>query len=137
MMTVRSYVAPSGIEGVGVFAAEPVAKGTVLWRYLPPLDQAWSPEEIAGLPEVQRDFLARYAYWDVQVGAYVLCGDHGRFMNHADDPNAVGHYPEGPDRPGVDIAARDIAAGEEITCDYRSFDHETAAKMELEKRRFG
>ncbi|HEU0223749.1 MAG TPA: SET domain-containing protein [Paracoccaceae bacterium] len=135
-MCVESYVAPSALEGVGVFAGEDVPKGTVVWRYLPPLDQAYSAGDIAAMPLLQREFLARYTYWDREIGAFVLCGDHGRFMNHSDDPNVVGYYPGGPDEPGFDIAARDIAAGEEFTCDYGSFDDEAAAKMALEKRYF-
>jgi hypothetical protein len=137
VMTVRTYVAPSRIEGVGVFAGEPVAKGTVVWRFLPPIDQAYSAADIAAMPPLQQEFLSRYAYWDREVGAFVLCGDHGRFMNHSADPNVEGFYPDGPDRPGVDIARRDIAKGEELTCDYASFDDAHLAKMGLERRRFG
>lgn len=135
-MCVKSYVAPSAIEGVGVFAGEFIPRGTVVWRYLPPLDQAYSAAELAAFPAVQREFLDRYTYWDREVGAFVLCGDHGRFMNHSDDPNVTGAYLDGPGRPGVDVAVRDIAAGEEITCDYGSFDDGAAEKMRLERRRF-
>ena len=44
-----------------------------------------------------------------------LCSDDARFFNHADEPNtasvesAAGGY--------VDVATRDIAKGDELTCD--------------------
>jgi SET domain-containing protein len=41
-----------------------------------------------------------------------LDGDDGRFMNHAGSPNLDFSV------PGVATAARDIEAGEELTCDY-------------------
>jgi SET domain-containing protein len=134
VMCVKSHARASGIEGVGVFAGAPVARGTVVWRYLPPLDQAWSREAVRALPELQRRFIEKYGYWDTGVGAYVLCGDHGRFMNHSDAPNVVGHYPDGPGSLGVDIATRDIAAGEEFTCDYNSFDEDAHGKLAADWR---
>ena len=41
----------------------------------------------------------------------MLNGDDARFLNHDDEPNTDNSGP-------VTLAARDIAAGEEITCDY-------------------
>jgi hypothetical protein len=37
-------------------------------------------------------------------------------MNHSDDPNT------GQLNPDVEIALRDIEVGEELTCNYRTFD---------------
>lgn len=133
-MQVKTYLAPSAIEGIGLFAAEPIAEGTVVWRFDPPIDQTFSREAVATLPELARDFVARYAYFDERLGLYVFCGDNARFMNHASAPNVRGAYPEGEAREGIDVACRAIAAGEEITCDYESFDLETARKMALERR---
>ena len=50
-----------------------------------------------------------------------LCGSF-RHMNHAAEPNVLSLS----DR---DVAARDIAAGEELTCDYRTFDLDATAKL--------
>ena len=33
MLQVNTSIAASSIEGVGVFAAEPIAKGTLIWRF--------------------------------------------------------------------------------------------------------
>jgi len=53
----------------------------------------------------------------------VLCADHAKHVNHSDDPNLL----ETPD--GLrEYAARDIAAGEELTCNYFIPDLEAARK---------
>ena len=126
---VKTYVAPSAIEGIGVFAGELIPKGAVVWRFDPAIDRTFSPEFIAGQSLPVRDFLARYAYLDERIGTYVLCGDNARFMNHADVPNTVGSYPENERPEGIDVAARDIAVGEELLCDYRAFDAEAPDKL--------
>ncbi len=58
-------------------------------------------------------FVNRYAWREERVG-WILCWDHGRFVNHSCDANCIGL--------GVDyeIALRDIEEGEELTDDYRS-----------------
>jgi hypothetical protein len=49
----------------------------------------------------------------------VLCGDDARFFNHEDEPTCR----DFPDLDGgTTVAARDIELGEELTCDYASFD---------------
>jgi len=56
-----------------------------------------------------------------------LCADNAKHMNHSDSPNVV----NGEDGDGVEtnVAARDIEAGEELTCDYYSFDLDAARKL--------
>ncbi len=133
MMRVKTYLAPSAVEGIGVFAAEPIPKGTITWAFDPPVDKALSPLEVTILPLFMKDHIARYAYLDDRLDLYVLCGDGAKYMNHSEAPNVIGEWTE--EAPfGVDLAARDIAAGEEILCDYRSFDKEMAEKMGLERR---
>ena len=47
---------------------------------------------------------------------YVLCGDNGRYFNRSDTPSTVSDAISF----GDDRAARDLAAGEELTSDYRT-----------------
>lgn len=115
MLVVRTAIGPSAIHGIGVFAEEPISKGTVIWRYCPPFDQVISEQDVNKLPDVGRAFLETYAYRSKDLnGQILLCGDDARFLNHSDDPNTE-------DQLFLTIASRDIQQGEEITCDYRDF----------------
>lgn len=124
MLRVPTVVAPSPIEGVGLFATLPIAAGTVIWEFTPGVDWRIPVEEFALFPDPYRSWLLRYVYREPD-GHYVLCGDNGKFMNHSFDPNC-----DDVDGPFT-VARRDIAAGEELTCDYRLFDLDSAEGEEL------
>jgi SET domain-containing protein len=112
MFLVRTYLAPSKIHGIGVFAGEDVVPGQEIWRFTPPVDQVLSFAFVEALPPAQRIFLETYTYESSYFGpGPVLNGDHARFLNHAKDPNT-------DNSREVTLASRAIAAGEEITCDY-------------------
>jgi uncharacterized protein len=96
--------------GYGVYALEPIPAGTIVWT-LCQLDIILAPPRVAVLPPAYHAVLERYAYTD-GGGRLVLCWDAGRYENHSCDPTTLGLALD------FDIAARDIAAGEEITCDY-------------------
>ena len=135
MLLVKTTLAPSSIEGLGVFAAESIRAGTVVWKFVPGIDLLLSDERIARLPDIVTEVCERYAYRHGRLNNYVLCGDDARFVNHSDDPNTKGIYPPGDDQ-GMDIATRDIEEGEEITCDYRTFDPEFVKKLGLQRPNF-
>jgi SET domain-containing protein len=116
VFTVPTLLRQSAIHGVGVFAVEAIPAGTVIWDFTPGVDWTLSPEELASFPEPFQGRLRHYTYLD-DTGVYVLCGDHARFMNHSDAPNC-------DDRGPFTVTNRDILAGEELTCDYRTFDLE-------------
>ena len=44
MLLIPNYVGPSAIEGVGVFAAAPIAEGSVIWRLDERFDLTFSEE---------------------------------------------------------------------------------------------
>ena len=123
MLVVKTQVKPSSIEGRGLFAAEHIQKGTVIWRFDPTVDCVYTKEEIMNLPEPKRSEILslKYSYISRDIGKYVDCGDDAKYINHSDTPNLiVGKRVRGQESDG--IAARDIEAGEEITYDYREFD---------------
>ncbi|HZD06207.1 MAG TPA: SET domain-containing protein-lysine N-methyltransferase [Longimicrobiales bacterium] len=117
MLKVPTYLAPSPIHGTGVYTAVPISEGTVVWEYDSPVDWEIPPEEMARIPEPYQTRLRHFSYLD-ESGLYVLCGDNAKFMNHSFEPNC-------DDSGRTTVAARDIAAHEELTCDYRSFDLES------------
>ena len=116
MLLVNTYVAPSEIEGVGVFAAEPIPKGTPVWRLEPEFDRLIPQERYVSAPAYMRDHFDRYAYPSPDRPGYLVYEvDNGRFMNHSENPNT-----DFSDAGGA-RTTRDIAAGEEITCNYSDF----------------
>lgn len=124
MLRVPTVVAPSSIQGVGLFTTAPIPKGTIIWEFTPDVDWRIPVQDFERFPDPYRGLLLRYVYREPD-GCYVLCGDNGKFMNHSFDPNCddvAGPYT---------VAKRDIAAGEELTCDYRLFDLDSVDGEEL------
>jgi uncharacterized protein len=117
MMLVKTYLAPSQIQGLGVFAGEPVPQGSQLWVLNPKFDIFVHVNELAGLPAHMHDFVARYSYPHLEVGEVrIVDCDDGKFMNHSEQPNTDFRvFDQG-------FALTDIAVGEEITCNYYEFD---------------
>ena len=132
MMLIRMRVAPSAIHGLGLFAAETAPKGTPMWRFETGFDREFSAEQVASLPALTQEHLRWFGYLSKEAGRIVLSGDHSCFMNHSATPN-TGAPPEAM-RPVTTVALRDIAAGEEITCDYACFDADAAWKLGLVPR---
>ncbi|MDB5441192.1 MAG: hypothetical protein JWM33_3619 [Caulobacteraceae bacterium] len=114
MMLVDTRVGPSAIHGLGVFLLEPVKAGQVIWRFDSRIDRIYGETELNSLPAHVQRFLRTYSTWHEPTGLYVLCGDNGRFFNHAAEPSTL----SGGVSFGEDWAARDLAAGEELTSDY-------------------
>ena len=114
MMMVETELRPSPIHGLGVFLLEPVRQGGLIWRFDSRIDRVYAPAEIASLPAHVQRYLKTYGTWHAGAGLYVLCGDNGRYFNHAATPSTVSNAISF----GDDHAARDLAAGEELTSDY-------------------
>ena len=115
MLLVKTFLAPSAIHGVGVFAGEAVAAGERVWRYEPEFDRLIPFDALPTLPPAFRAYLDMYAYPSRDVpGGLTLSCDHAKFLNHSPDPNTEL-------LPFETLARRSIARGEEITCDYGAF----------------
>ncbi len=122
MLRVKTKLGVSKIEGIGLFADQFIPRDTVVWEFNPLIDLKLKEDEIATLAEGARQQVQKYSYRDELSGLYIFCGDDARFFNHEDEPNcaSVTWGPFG----GRTIAGRDIRPGEELTCNYRSFDRD-------------
>jgi hypothetical protein len=129
MLLVRTRVRPSAIHGLGLFAVEALPRGTPVWRFERGFDQEFTPEQFAAFPPVVQQHIRWFAYFRPEDGRAVLSGDHASFMNHSDTPN-TGVWPDSP-WPVTTVALRDIASGEELTCNYREFDADSGRKLGL------
>lgn len=116
MMMVRCYLAPSSIEGLGVFSHVDIRKGDLVWLFDPRFDVSYFKDDLNHVPAHFREFLERYTYdHPTDPEMVVLDCDEGRFMNHSDSPNID------LTNPLRGVATRAIRAGEELTCDYGTF----------------
>lgn len=96
--------------GYGVFALRTIPRGTITW--MPdPLDQKFTRDEVERLPPLCRQAVYRYKYID-PAGMYVLCWDHGRYVNHSCDPNCLSAGFQ------FEFAIRQIAPDEQLTDEY-------------------
>ena len=121
MLLVKTYLAPSRIHGIGLYAGQPILSGTVVWRLHPAIDLELTGADLAALSVPAREQIRRYTYLDLVRGTHILCGDDARFFNHSDHPNCH-DFPDADG--GTTVAARDIGEGEELTSDYSRFDAE-------------
>ena len=115
MLRIKTEVRPSKISGMGLFAAEVVEVGTVTWVFDEGFDQRIASESLNLLPLIAREFFLRYGFFSEDGKFLFHCSDDLRFINHSQHPN-IGST------PFEDRALRNIAAGEELTCDYLAYE---------------
>ena len=120
MLRVRTSVRPSQIAGLGLFAAEDISKDQIIYEWTAKFEQTFTAEEYEKLGPLQKEFLRHYSF--KRSGIRVVSLDDDRFANHSDTPNT---YEKGADTH----ALRDIAAGEEITCNCYDFDESADEKL--------
>ncbi len=127
MLLVKSFLKFSEIHGVGCFTAEDIKAGQIVWQLDPVLDVEFDEDKLKTLSPAVVEFLKTYAYGQDSGSkkTYILCGDHARHMNHSDHPNLI----ESGGNTAINLAARDIKAGEELTCNYNDFDTEAHYKL--------
>jgi SET domain-containing protein len=118
MLLIKTYLDKSHIHGIGVFAGEFIRKDQRIWRFVIGFDRYYSRKAVAKLPKPAKEFLKLHGYqWKNEI---LLSMDNDTFMNHSDDPNT--YY-----KDGYVLARRNIRKGDEITNDYRAFEHSYCA----------
>lgn len=116
MLLVDVYLDKSPIEGIGVFAKNPIARGALIWRLDTNYDRRIEVKAYERETGPVKAYLDRYCYPDRRDPNYIIFdADDARYMNHADEPNCDVSSPQ------ESYALRDIAAGEEMTCNYNHF----------------
>ena len=96
--------------GYGVFATDFIPAGTITW-VLDKLDREFRPEEFFAMDLVYQNIIDTYTFRN-NIGNYILCWDHGRFVNHSFNANCLTTAYD------FEIAIRDILPGEQLTDDY-------------------
>jgi len=127
MYLVSVEVKRSAIDGLGVFAKYPINKGTVVWQFEASHDQVCTVDDFESLAKAKQDELKRVAYLSPTTNRWVYPpeDDPARFTNHSNENNlSVVIDPSVSEEPYF-IANKNIAAGQELTNNYREFDQIT------------
>jgi len=123
-------LAPSKIEGVGIFATHNIKKGGRLLIF-PEKEKIrfFSHSQRASLDKLRRKFIDRYCPED-KKGYYCPMSFNsmstGWFLNHSEKPNAF------CDEKYNYFAKQNIKKGEEITIDYRKISYYPNEKIDLD-----
>lgn len=122
MLRIATYLDKSSINGIGVFAAEPVRKGCTVWDFNPAVDfvftaRQWKKKLVSVTPHA-REALRRYSY--KSNNKFYLCNDNSQFMNHSNTLNNIINN----NADDSMSAARNIALGEELLCNYFEYSDE-------------
>ena len=132
MLLIPTEVRPSSIHGLGLFTLVPLRKDQEIACFHHDFDRFYPRGVIVSCYEARCvarmniwDFVQHYGYREIRDELWRLPVDNLRFMNHADDPNTY-------QGAVSDFAARDIEAGEELTCDYYTFDMDAERKLKHE-----
>ena len=96
--------------GRGLFATSDIPKGTIIW-VMDRLDREITLAELSAYDDPIREILLTYSYRNSR-GNYIFCWDNGRYINHSFSPNCC------LTPLNLELAIRDIQAGEELTDDY-------------------
>lgn len=101
MLTIKTEVRESRINGLGVFTLEPVPQGFMVWKYSSGFDTITTIADVKKMQKAQQEFMCHYAFEPAKgydkrkaLGILVLCIDNIRFMNHSIIPNLGSRWDE-------------------------------------------
>jgi hypothetical protein len=115
MFHVKYLLKTSPIHRIGLFAAEDICAGALIYTQNLKLDLLLSEEEFTALVDEEKRVVKHYGFFDMNVGKWHLSHDDIRYCNHSPDGTMT--------LRGTDLVAkRDISSGEELTQDYREFE---------------
>lgn len=143
----RYSVEKTADKGLGVFAREPIKKGSVVWRHVPGVfvvyDEQSFGAKIDGMAPADVIYELTHVHaFEEFPGCLIRALDDGILINHSSDPNLATNK-SGPARTSLDIrspdylqqvaetllddryslvATRDIKPGEELANDYAADD---------------
>ena len=108
----------SRIHGIGVFALEPIRRGTKVWTVDPTM-KFMRPSDLLALPADERRFALHGGYLHFPSQQFVYYNDGMEYVNHADGGLAnIGIRKWTPLMEDNCTALRDIAEGQELLEDY-------------------
>jgi SET domain-containing protein len=142
MLLVNTYIQKSPIHGTGLFAAQDICAGQIIWAFHAHLDLCLDSSYYDLLTKPAQDFIQNFSYWSSRQKKYIVCLDNARFMNHSQSPNTKTAFYEDLNaiseevknqtamlaanwalvnlKEGCTVALRDIKTNEELLCNYET-----------------
>ena len=120
MLKVKTKLKESSIHGIGLFADEFIAKGTLIFQE-DDFTIKIKKEDLSSMDDLKIEYVKKYCY--LRDGIYHCSMDNDRFTNHSEEPNVFETETE-------TYAAKDILPDEEITTNYESICVEFNDKIE-------
>lgn len=132
MYLVKIMVQKSDIEGQGVFAAENIKKGSMIWKFDSEHDKSLPSSEFETLSADALEKLLRVAYYSSSSDSWIYPpeDDPARFTNHSERNNISAVRDTSISDEVFFVANRDISKGEEIMNNYKEFDERPALLLE-------
>ena len=115
MLTIKTFLAPSAVHGIGLFAAEPIAVGEVVWKFNKLVDRVYSEKTFLKIclnsPDDGLAHLLNASY--LRGGKFYYLTDNARFINHSEDFSNIVFEDD-----LTEVALREITTGEELLENY-------------------
>lgn len=115
MLTINTYLAPSRVHGIGLFAAEFIPAGSPVWKYNRYIDKIFKKDVFLAICNrldscSLRHFLnSSYR----RGGRYFYLTDNARFINHSDVHENICFVDD-----NTEVSLRDIEPHEELLENY-------------------
>ena len=109
----------SPIHGIGLFTAEDVAKGQLIYTASPVIDMDITDDQFKSLSATEKKEIQYWGFFDEPSQCWHVDFDVSKFINHAYDGTVT--QDERHDDAYL-VATRDIKAGEELTQNYLEFE---------------
>jgi len=125
MLLFRTTLKPSKLHGLGVFTQQPIKPGQQVYAFDLRVDRKFRKAEILELPLAVQVYLYHHVWKSKTSGLYCIHGDDSTYINHSVTPNLEILHEKDAANYGWEhwaVAAKYIAAGEELTRDYTQFD---------------
>lgn len=115
MLTIKTYLAPSSVHGIGLFAAEDIPAHSVVWKFNNHIDKVFSELAFLKICKGLDDFGLKHFLNSCyqRAGHYFYLTDNARFVNHSDRLDNIIFVDD-----NTEVAVRDINAGEELLENY-------------------
>lgn len=125
MIHIKYTLDKSDKHGIGLFAAEDIQKGQVIYTASPLLDMNIAQEEFDSLDEKEKQEILWWGFFDEPSQKWHVDFDVSKFTNHSYEATLT---QDTEHDEAYLVATRDIKAGEELTQNYLEFESEEDLK---------